>query len=72
MRKPHDHTVIGSGSERMLRRAMLGIISGGLVAPIVGLSTQGHAQSGADWPNRSVRYINIFPPGGATDTLSRL
>jgi tripartite-type tricarboxylate transporter receptor subunit TctC len=27
---------------------------------------------GNDWPNRSVRYINPFPAGGATDTLSRI
>ena len=26
----------------------------------------------ADWPNRAVRYINPFPAGGATDTLSRI
>ena len=29
-----------------------------------------HGQT--DWPNRAVRYINPFPAGGATDTLSRL
>jgi len=26
----------------------------------------------ADYPNRSVLYINVFTPGGTTDTLSRL
>jgi tripartite-type tricarboxylate transporter receptor subunit TctC len=36
-----------------------------LAAPAIG-----HSQ--ADWPNRQVRYINPFPAGGATDTLSRL
>ncbi|MBL6458689.1 tripartite tricarboxylate transporter substrate binding protein [Belnapia sp. T6] len=56
----------------MSRRSTLGVITGGLAASIVGLPTQGRAQAGTDWPNQSVRYINIFPPGGATDTLSRL
>ncbi len=27
---------------------------------------------GNDWPNRPVRYINPYPPGGPTDTLSRI
>ena len=26
----------------------------------------------ADWPNRPVRYVNPYPPGGPTDTLSRV
>ena len=54
------------------RRAALGTIAGALAAPIVGAPTPGRAQPGADWPGQPVRYINIFPPGGATDTLSRL
>lgn len=36
-----------------------------------GLAPRARAQTGSDWPNQTVRYINIFPPGGATDTLSR-
>jgi tripartite-type tricarboxylate transporter receptor subunit TctC len=27
---------------------------------------------GAEWPSRAVRYINPYPPGGPTDTLSRI
>ncbi|RYI98774.1 MAG: tripartite tricarboxylate transporter substrate binding protein [Acetobacteraceae bacterium] len=50
------------------RRMVLGATAGTLA----GLPETGHAQPGADWPNQPVRYINIFPPGGATDTLSRL
>ncbi len=38
-------------------------------APFI-LSSQARAQ--AAWPVRPVRYINPFPAGGATDTLSRL
>jgi tripartite-type tricarboxylate transporter receptor subunit TctC len=39
---------------------------------LVTFSKAGHAQQGGEWPNQPVRYINIFPPGGATDTLSRI
>jgi tripartite-type tricarboxylate transporter receptor subunit TctC len=50
------------------RRMLLGATAGTLS----GLPATSHAQPGSDWPNQPVRYINIFPPGGATDTLSRL
>ena len=49
-------------------RAALAAAAGALA----GLPAIGRAQTGTDWPNQPVRYINIFPPGGATDTLSRL
>ncbi len=39
---------------------------------LVGIPASAQAQTSADWPNQPVRYVNIFPPGGATDTLSRL
>jgi tripartite-type tricarboxylate transporter receptor subunit TctC len=39
------------------------------VAPFI---ASGVARAQADWPNKSVRYINHFPPGGATDVLSRV
>ncbi|MBL6458268.1 tripartite tricarboxylate transporter substrate binding protein [Belnapia sp. T6] len=45
------------------RRVALGLLPA-LAAPAL-------AQSGA-WPNRPVRYINPYPPGGPTDTLSRI
>ena len=54
------------------RRTALSVLAGALAAPIVGTPTPGRAQPGTDWPSPPVRYINIFPPGGATDTLSRL
>jgi tripartite-type tricarboxylate transporter receptor subunit TctC len=50
------------------RRAALAAAAGTLA----GLPAIGRAQTGADWPNQPVRYINLFPPGGATDTLSRI
>ena len=53
---------------QMSRRTALGIFAGTLASIPAGA----HAQTGTDWPNQPVRYVNIFPPGGATDTLSRL
>lgn len=54
------------------RRAVLRVLAGAFAAPLAGTPSPGHAQPGADWPSKTVHYINPFPPGGATDTLSRL
>ncbi len=51
------------------RRAALAQFGTLLSAPFI-LSSESRAQ--AAWPTRPVRYINPFPAGGATDTLSRL
>jgi len=51
------------------RRAALGMIGGALAFPFI-IGSKARAQ--AAWPNKPVRYINPFPAGGATDTLSRL
>ena len=39
------------------------------LAPMI---ASGVARAQGDWPNKPVRYINVFPPGGPTDTLSRI
>ncbi|MBX6742182.1 MAG: tripartite tricarboxylate transporter substrate binding protein [Acetobacteraceae bacterium] len=45
----------------------------GALALAAGLAAPGLARAqGHDWPNRPVRYINPYPPGGPTDTLSRI
>ncbi len=54
---------------RIRRRRALGLIGGTLAAPWI-IGSEARAQ--ASWPNRPVRYINPYPPGGPTDTLSRL
>jgi tripartite-type tricarboxylate transporter receptor subunit TctC len=47
------------------RRLVLGGLTGALAAPAI-VSAQG------PYPNKLVRYINPYPAGGPTDTLSRL
>ena len=68
MTNPQDDDYTMPAFAPVSRRMLLGATAGTLS----GLPTTGHAQPGSDWPNQPVRYINIFPPGGATDTLSRL
>ena len=64
---PRGHAILTPGTGDVSRRLALGAIAGTLA----GITVTGNAQTGTDWPNQSVRYINLFPPGGATDTLSR-
>jgi tripartite-type tricarboxylate transporter receptor subunit TctC len=47
------------------RRHLLGLAAGALSAPSLALA------QGA-WPNRSIRLIAQFPPGGLVDTVARL
>jgi tripartite-type tricarboxylate transporter receptor subunit TctC len=47
------------------RRSVLAGMAGALAAPAIGSAE-------SVYPNKTVRYINPFPAGGATDTLSRL
>jgi tripartite-type tricarboxylate transporter receptor subunit TctC len=50
------------------RRAL--ILSGSaLAAPMI---ASGVARAADAWPTKPVRYINVFPAGGPTDTLSRI
>lgn len=51
------------------RRVVLGGLGGALAAPAL-VSTV--SAQGGTYPTKPVRYINPFPAGGATDTLSRL
>src|SRR5215475_743017 len=51
------------------RRHALAVLGGALAAPMV---ASGIARAGGDWPEKSVVYINLFPAGGPTDTLSRI
>jgi tripartite-type tricarboxylate transporter receptor subunit TctC len=60
---------VKSAKSHVGRRAVLAGLGGALAAPAIVSAVS--AQSGA-YPNKTVRYINPFPAGGATDTLSRL
>jgi tripartite-type tricarboxylate transporter receptor subunit TctC len=50
------------------RRSLLTLLGASIAAPL--LPRNSFAQEA--WPARQVRYINGFPAGGATDTLSRI
>ena len=47
------------------RRRALALVASPFIA-------SGIARAADDWPNKSVRYINLFPAGGATDIMSRI
>jgi tripartite-type tricarboxylate transporter receptor subunit TctC len=51
------------------RRALMLSAGGALASPMI---ASGIARAADDWPTKPVRYINVFPPGGPTDTLSRI
>jgi tripartite-type tricarboxylate transporter receptor subunit TctC len=64
----------GAGTGAATRRGALATAAAALLAagaPRPGARAQ-PAADGGGWPSQPVRYVNIFPPGGATDTLSRL
>ena len=44
----------------------------GVCVVSAGLTLAAQAQSAADWPNKPVRFICPFPPGGSVDPLARL
>ena len=51
------------------RRRALAVAGGALASPMI---AAGVARAADTWPNKPVRYINLFPAGGATDVLSRI
>jgi tripartite-type tricarboxylate transporter receptor subunit TctC len=51
------------------RRTLLAILGGSIATPLMAPRP---AFSQTAWPVRTVRYVNGFPAGGATDTLSRI
>ncbi|MDP1961066.1 MAG: tripartite tricarboxylate transporter substrate-binding protein, partial [Reyranella sp.] len=51
------------------RRRALVLSAGAFAAPLI---ASGVARAQADWPNKPVKYIVVFPAGGPTDTLSRI
>src|SRR5437762_5047648 len=51
------------------RRTLLTMFGGSIATPVLAPRI---AFSQEAWPGRTVRYVNGFPAGGATDTLSRI
>ena len=51
------------------RRRALALLGSFVAAPFL---AQRVARAREAWPIRSVKYVNGFPAGGATDTLSRV
>ena len=51
------------------RRRALAVMSGALATPYL---ASGIARAADQWPTKPVRYINLFPAGGATDVMSRI
>src|SRR5436309_5776280 len=51
------------------RRTLLTMFGGSIATPVLAPRI---AFSQEAWPARTVRYVNGFPAGGATDTLSRI
>ncbi|TWT03125.1 tripartite tricarboxylate transporter substrate binding protein [Reyranella sp. CPCC 100927] len=51
------------------RRALRLAAGSALAAPML---ASGMARAADEWPTKPVRYIVVFPPGGPTDTLSRI
>src|SRR5258708_22646481 len=51
------------------RRTLLTILAGAIATPVLAREL---AFAQEAWPVRTVRYVNGFPAGGATDTLSRI
>lgn len=56
-------------ASRIRRRTALTLVGGAIAAPMIGSRI---ARAQGAWPTRLVKYINPFPAGGATDTLSRI
>jgi len=51
------------------RRTLLTLLGGSIAAPLLAPHI---ASAQETWPARPVRYVNGFPAGGATDSLSRI
>src|SRR5436305_3345303 len=51
------------------RRTLLSLLGSSIATPLL---TPRSAWPQEAWPARTVRYVNGFPAGGATDTLSRI
>ncbi len=54
------------GSHRFVWVALM------LMAAVSLCTTQAYGQGSADWPNKAIKVIVPYPPGAATDTITRI
>lgn len=52
----------------MMKRQLLALLASGLALTALPAA---HAQGTGDWPNKPVRWVVPFPPGGAMDAIAR-
>ncbi len=51
-------------TRRLIQMAALATLAGAAVAPVM-------AQSPAAWPNKPIRFVTPYPPGGSSDAITR-
>ena len=54
---------------KLPRRRALILSASAFAAPMI---ASGIVRAADEWPNKPVKYINLFPAGGPTDVLSRI
>ncbi|GGG30383.1 MFS transporter [Caldovatus sediminis] len=70
--RPHTTSAPAKGPAAGTRRAVLGLgLAGSAAAAVSPARAQQRAQ-GPDWPTQTIRYINVFAPGGTTDIMGRI
>jgi hypothetical protein len=56
------------------RRRLIALVAPAVLAPVLGgrIAAAQNSASAERWPNRFVRLVVPFPPGGGTDAIARV